>query len=172
MSKTKIKRKGGNGVSNTSKQVKAAMDQLKLTLPQALALLQETKIVNLQLKVANNALVGEVNRTFEEARCRIEALEQKVFGTVQGEPLNIAGDSTEAMKLPTEQAKKDAALLQSIQSEIAKPKDTPPVEEEKIKEATSKPLGGPVGEPEEEEGNNEAEEGIPNFSTSMFPRSN
>ena len=156
MKKIKKKKSKGNGRSKqVPQQVKDAMQQLKLTLPQALHLLQEMKVVNLQLKVANNALVGEIKRTFDEMGARIEELEKKMFGEIQGDPVDITGPSTEAMTLPTEQAKKDAALLKKIQEAD---KEEPA--------ASSTPLGEPVGEPDDEEPPK-----LPPTPGSMFPRS-
>jgi hypothetical protein len=167
--KTLTKKKKGkkktpsNGKGQAHKQVSDALEQLKLTVPQAMALLQEFKIVNLQLKVANNAMVGEIQRTFQEMCARIEALEEKVFGEVQGNPVDIGGPNSEAMTLPTEQAEKDAALLKKIQE---------PQNEEEVQAAKSVPLGGTVGEPEEsKEEDTEEPKPKPVASGSMFPRS-
>ena len=146
-------------------QVTAAMKQLELSVPQAMALVQELKIVNLQLKVANNALIGEISKTFEDFSARIENIEQKLFGEVQGDSADIKGVSTEAMTLPTEQAQKDAELLKQIQEAQEEPK------EEEQEGATSLPLGGPVGEPEEEEESAEEPQGS-SPPTSMFPKAN
>jgi len=131
-------------------------------MPQAMALLQELKIVNLQLKVANNAMVGEINSTFTDFSKRIEKIEEKLFGEAQGPIADIAGESADAMTLPTEQAKKDAELLKKIQE----------AQEESKPTASSSALGGPVGDPEEEAADEESED--PNIppTTSMFPRSN
>jgi hypothetical protein len=158
MSKKKIKK---NGKTEAQAQVAEALKQvqeLELTAPQAMALVQELQIVNLQLKVANNALVTEVQRVLREICTRVEELESKVFGEIQGDVVDLGGDSSDAMLLPTEQAKKEAAKLKRIQEADAREKA-----------ATSQSLGGPVGEPEEDE--DEVERPTPVPSGSMFPRS-
>lgn len=140
-------------------QVKEALKQLELSVPQAMALLQEMKIINLQLKVANNALLQEINKTFQEFGERLGTLEEKVLGSTQGEPICLGGSSVDAMSLPTEQAKKDAELLRRIQ-EADKKEDVVP--------AKSVPLGGLVGEPSEDDIAKPTS--LKSIPTSMFPK--
>lgn len=130
-----------------------------------MAMLQEMKVINLQLKVANNAILQEINNTFQEFGERLEKLEKEAFGEVQGEPIDIGGPSVDAMTLPTEQAEKDAALLQKIQESEESQEAVEVSEEGTALLSKSVPLGGPVGEPEE------ASEGdVPLSPTSMFPK--
>ncbi len=147
--KSKGKKPSGKKSKNPA-EVAAALKQMQLSVPQWMAMMEEMKVINLQLKVANNALITEFNRTFEEIGSRIEVIEVKVFGKVQGEILSVPGPGTDAMTLPTEQAKSDAALLKKIQS----------IEEEVPPTAKTVPLGN-------------SEDSIKDTTaTSMFPKAN